>query len=588
MEHSRKDLDSRTDKTSWFKWWPYWFKVKRSFKRRFLYLTIAIMAILVIVLCHFFSVKCKSLCNEIYDAKTAANISALKQYLLNAENHTVIAATDMAANPKAVMAVKSQDRNKIIDVFSPTLEFYNITHYTICDKMGVVLARTLAPDQFGDPIGDRLYISEALQGRITTSFGHGTVDRVAAQTGAPVRDGNGAIIGAISAGVRFDTDKTIDELSKLLNAEVSVVFERTSPATTAVQKDGQKSAGMDLDPFIVEFAIESGHEQFGSANRLGKDNRAFSLSVLDSNKKTFASFVVREAVSDLSNKIDSLVRQGIYIGFVGLVISIALLTIVIAMLSKDITVLMEDMDEVAQGKLDISISPSRNDEVGRLAKSLRKVVGTISNLLHEINVMIAEHEKGNTHHRINVDTFHGEFKTLATNILKLSDMGIRDHLTGLPNRRAFDNRFELEWGRAKRDENSIGLLMLDLDHFKDYNDRFGHQQGDAALQETAHAILRVIKRRVDFVARWGGEEFAVLLPGTDLDGAMTVASQIREEVEKMAIPCTDTAAEHITISIGVNTQKPARHSPLSLLIATADEALYKAKQLGRNRVEVLQ
>jgi len=588
MEHSGKDTNSRTGKTSWLNWWLYWFKVRRSFKRRFLYPTVAVMAILVIVLCHFFSIKCKSLCREIYDSKTTANIYALKHYLLNAENHTVIAATDMAANPKAVLAIKSQDRNKIIDVFTPTLEFYNITHYTICDKKGVVLARTLVPDQFGDSISDRRSISEALQGRTTTLFGRGTIDRVAAQTGAPVRDTNGAIIGVVSAGVRFDTDKAVDELSKLLNAEVSVVFERTSPATTAVQKDRQRSAGMDLDPFFVEFAVESGYEHFGSTNKLGRDNRAFSLSVLDSNKKPFASFVVREAASDLSNKIDLLVRHGIYIGLVGLAISIALLTIVIAMLSKDISALSEDMDEVAQGKLDISISPGRNDEVGRLAKSLRKVVGTISNLLHEINVMIAEHEKGNTHHRINVDTFHGEFKTLAANILKLSDMGIRDHLTGLPNRRAFDNRFELEWGRAKRDENSIGLLMLDLDHFKDYNDRFGHQQGDMALQETAHAILRVIKRRVDFVARWGGEEFAVLLPGTDLDGAMTVASQIREEVESMVIPCTDAAAEHITISIGVNTQKPSRHTSLSLLIATADEALYKAKQLGRNRVEVLE
>jgi diguanylate cyclase (GGDEF)-like protein len=217
---------------------------------------------------------------------------------------------------------------------------------------------------------------------------------------------------------------------------------------------------------------------------------------------------------------------------------------------------------------------------------MKKVVDTISKLLQDINDMIAEHEKGNTHHRINADAFQGEFKALASNILKLSDMGIRDHLTGLPNRRSFDNRFELEWSRAKRDEASIGLLMLDLDRFKDYNDRFGHQQGDVALQETARAIVRVIKRRVDFAARWGGEEFAVLLPNTDLEGALTVASNIRAEVESMHIPCANELAAKMTISIGVNAQRPSRSCSLISFISGADEALYKAKLLGRNRAEV--
>jgi len=158
---------------------------------------------------------------------------------------------------------------------------------------------------------------------------------------------------------------------------------------------------------------------------------------------------------------------------------------------------------------------------------------------------------------------------------ELEHISMTDQLTDIPNRRNFDNRLNLEWRRATRDKLPISLLILDVDKFKAYNDTHGHQEGDVILKTVAKTIEQTVKRPGDFVARWGGEEFVILLPNTNSEGAMTVAESIRLNVEKSTV---------VTISIGVTTQIPERDCSLDNFISTADTALYKAKQTGRNRV----
>jgi diguanylate cyclase (GGDEF)-like protein len=157
----------------------------------------------------------------------------------------------------------------------------------------------------------------------------------------------------------------------------------------------------------------------------------------------------------------------------------------------------------------------------------------------------------------------------------LEHMSLTDQLTGIPNRRNFDSRIEKEWRRAIRDKENISILMMDIDKFKAYNDTNGHQQGDTLLQAVAKTITRTIHRGGDFAARWGGEEFVVLLPNTDINGALNIAELIRANIDKE----TKT-----TISIGVNTQIPTQTSSLDNFISAADDALYKAKAMGRNKV----
>jgi diguanylate cyclase (GGDEF)-like protein/PAS domain S-box-containing protein len=167
----------------------------------------------------------------------------------------------------------------------------------------------------------------------------------------------------------------------------------------------------------------------------------------------------------------------------------------------------------------------------------------------------------------------------------LQAMALVDALTGLPNRRHFDAAFEAEQKRASREQAELGLIMIDLDHFKGYNDLFGHPAGDECLRRVAGAIRGMLMRPGDLVARYGGEELVVLLPGTDLAGAAVVATVIADAVRDLRLDHPATPAEIVTISCGVAVFDPRLEPGEQLtLIERADRALYEAKQTGRNRV----
>ena len=160
-----------------------------------------------------------------------------------------------------------------------------------------------------------------------------------------------------------------------------------------------------------------------------------------------------------------------------------------------------------------------------------------------------------------------------------------DVLTGLANRRRFEETLNTEWARALRSGDSLALLMLDVDHFKSYNDRFGHQAGDACLRRIAEAIQALEHRPTDLLARYGGEEFAFLLPASDLKGALRVAEATRRCVEELRGHRENPGDFPFSISIGCAAVRPARDLAAEKLISAADEALYRAKRNGRNRVE---
>ena len=166
----------------------------------------------------------------------------------------------------------------------------------------------------------------------------------------------------------------------------------------------------------------------------------------------------------------------------------------------------------------------------------------------------------------------------------LEQMARIDGLLGIANRRQFDERLLLEWARAFREHSPIGLLMIDVDHFKKYNDTYGHQMGDECLKAVAAAISRG-RRATDVVARYGGEEFALLLPGTPLEHAAVVARDAIAAVEAASIAHRSSpVAGHVTISVGAASWIPRDPAGTAELVAAADRALYSAKDTGRNRV----
>lgn len=180
----------------------------------------------------------------------------------------------------------------------------------------------------------------------------------------------------------------------------------------------------------------------------------------------------------------------------------------------------------------------------------------------------------------------------------LRDAAATDALTSLHNRRSFDAALRTEWSRSLRLGQPLALLMIDVDHFKRYNDHYGHAAGDECLRHVANAMARSVRRASDFVARYGGEEFAMLLPGTDASGAHFVASSVLAELAEMHIPhAASPAAPYVTVSIGASALDPAsaawaqvgagarpgdcEATPPRALVQAADLALYEMKRSGR-------
>lgn len=175
-------------------------------------------------------------------------------------------------------------------------------------------------------------------------------------------------------------------------------------------------------------------------------------------------------------------------------------------------------------------------------------------------------------------------KQLEANNAILKQLSDQDALTGIPNRRSFEELYQREWRRCLRSNKFIAVIMIDLDGFKSYNDHYGHPGGDACLQQVAQTLKKTMLRPGDVVARYGGEEFIVLLPETELEGASAVAERLRVAIQNLQIahensPCSP----FVTISLGVASTRPCLKVSPEQLVESADQALYQAKKRGRNR-----
>lgn len=170
---------------------------------------------------------------------------------------------------------------------------------------------------------------------------------------------------------------------------------------------------------------------------------------------------------------------------------------------------------------------------------------------------------------------------------RLRRQALQDELTGLPNRRAFEDQFSRDWRRAFRRAEPLALLMIDIDYFKHYNDRYLHLEGDRCLRQVSSAVAGSMFRSGDFVARFGGEEIAVILPHTELAGVTEVAERIRKRIEDLGIQHSESeAAPVVTVSVGGAWGYPSPKLDASLLLWRADQSLYRAKSAGRNCIVV--
>jgi diguanylate cyclase (GGDEF)-like protein len=168
---------------------------------------------------------------------------------------------------------------------------------------------------------------------------------------------------------------------------------------------------------------------------------------------------------------------------------------------------------------------------------------------------------------------------------KLAALATSDGLTGIANRRHFDERLADEWARAKRDGTPLSLLLIDVDHVKRFNDQYGHQAGDACLRSLARILAAQVRRPADLAARYGGEEFALLLPNTGAGGCVEVGERVREALRELGmLHALNPPSKLVTVSLGGATNIPALAVADDSLVAAADRALYAAKESGRDRL----
>lgn len=171
--------------------------------------------------------------------------------------------------------------------------------------------------------------------------------------------------------------------------------------------------------------------------------------------------------------------------------------------------------------------------------------------------------------------------------LTLQSLSYLDPLTGIANRRRLDEYLDTEWRRAAREKTPISMILMDIDFFKKYNDRYGHLAGDGVLKRIARALESSVHRPADLVARYGGEEFAVILPNTELPGAEALSENIRKKILELKIPSAEkSVSEYVSVSLGCTSFLPNSSEKPRVLVEYADRALYRAKEGGRNRTEV--
>ncbi len=223
-------------------------------------------------------------------------------------------------------------------------------------------------------------------------------------------------------------------------------------------------------------------------------------------------------------------------------------------------------------------------------KSSEKIIGASLLIIGVVITMTATYSLEREERLTYLLTLRSTLQTeeLAALNVELRDLSTLDKLTGLPNRRAFDERFEELWVRSELKQTPLSAILIDVDHFKVLNDVFGHLHGDLVLQRIASLLPQALRGHQDLVARYGGEEFTVLLPETGLETALIIAERIRSLIEVAGTPVSDRMAGELvnwtTVSCGVSTCVPGPGLSRETLLEAADQALYCSKESGRNQV----
>lgn len=339
------------------------------------------------------------------------------------------------------------------------------------------------------------------------------------------------------------------------------------------------------DPHIIHVQVMDSERRIVISTDFADVGKIRSATFVDTDERFWKTrpigdlgqIAVQFSNENLNEATIEVTRQGAFIALVGMIIIAIAGTSFGFLLTRRLSILSDAANQLADGKLNIKTGLRGDDEVSvvgqafdHMAQRVRHTMEDLARAKEELEIRVEERTKA-----------------LQEANEKLQQLSELDPLTRIPNRRRFDDVLDHEWRRAHRNDTELSTILIDIDYFKKYNDHYGHQQGDECLISVANIIAKAAERRPgDLAARYGGEEFVIILPETNFEGAIVVAENIRQAIDKENIPHEKSdIADHVTLSLGVATfcKKNEESGPHGM-VECADRCLYMAKQQGRNRV----
>ena len=398
---------------------------------------------------------------------------------------------------------------------------------------------------------------------------------------APVRDSNGELVALAAADVglqeinRFLQQLPLGERGIAFVAEPDgtlVASSSDQPSYTLNEKDALQRLALDEHPDAtlqgVGQALDKAISPRGTALMIAGERHLYSF-------RTFTDPFGLELVigvvlpeSAFIGPIAASARQAMVLAVLAVLMGVVLGMILTRWIALPVESIRDRAHRLARGDFDSRIlRPSPIREVNQLSDSFSSMAGKLRSHIDELEARVMERTQ-------DLEEANRVLERLAT----------LDGLTQIPNRRCFDQCLRQEWERAQRDKTALALIMCDVDAFKPFNDLYGHDRGDQALRTVARAFHECAQRPSDLAARFGGEEFVMVLANTQLDGALEVAGIIHERIFQANIPRDDVPGfDRVTVSLGVACLIPAPGMAPQELIRQADQQLYRAKKNGRNQ-----
>jgi signal transduction histidine kinase/response regulator of citrate/malate metabolism/HPt (histidine-containing phosphotransfer) domain-containing protein/HAMP domain-containing protein len=394
-----------------------------SLKTKIILPTIVIIILLVAVLTIYSTQNFSGFVHDLLADKMEVNVNGLKSHMKSCEYITKLAAYSTSANAYVIKAIKERDRNEIIRLLTPMLEFDRVDYFTVTDGNGIVLARTHDHDKYGDSVLDQQNVTDALEGKISTYYEEGTIVKVSVRTGSPVYDADGTIIGVVSAGVRFDTNESVDRLKEIFKAEFSCFYGDTRVATT-IYSEGERVTGGKLSPEMAQFALENKNTFSGERIFLGRIYEAYFMPLLNARNEAFAVLFVGETNERQISNQREIINNIIFISSIGLILTAILLFLLTSSIVKPVKRMVDLISEVANGNINVDVETKNasSDEISVMINDVYSLIGIIKSLVNDLSRLTRKiNIHGNMEITIDTSKYKGSYKEIIDSIKTMLD-----------------------------------------------------------------------------------------------------------------------------------------------------------------------